>query len=177
LREAEHVDDFLDQIEAALHARLYYVSLHASLAVPDICGAAGSADGMASKSKYIAWFDGHVAPSYSFAGRAPMLNGEDCYYFRNSMLHQGSSEHPKSRYVKVLFVEPGAAPGILLHCNVMNDALNIDVNVFCLDTVNAARRWLEPVKRTPLFLANAAKFMTRHPAGLAPYIVGLPVIA
>jgi hypothetical protein len=167
--------DFLNQIRASLDSNLYYVALFASLAVPDICGAIGSDNGQASKKKYIEWFDRYVAPKY----RSPheqILTGEDCYFFRCSMLHQGSSQHPNSSYARVLFIEPGATRSVAHRC-VFIGALVIDVRIFCKDIVSSAYNWLEEVSGTERFEENFNKFMRRYPQGLAPYVIGVPVIS
>lgn len=165
---------FLEQIRTSLDSNLYYVALFAALAVPDICGAIDSDDGVASKNKYMEWFDKYVAPKYR-SGNTKYLTGEDCYYFRCSLLHQGSSQHLHSSFSRVLFVEPTATTTVF-HCNIMNDALNIDVRIFCDDIVAGAYEWLEKVSGTERFERNFNKFMRRYPQGLAPYIVGVPVI-
>jgi hypothetical protein len=162
--------DFLQQIGLALQANLYYMGLFAALAIPDMCGAAASEDGLSTRQKYIEWFDKYVG------GKCKFLTGEDCYRFRCSALHQGSSQHASSSYSRVLFVEPTVS-NIVMHCNVLNDALNIDVRVFCEDMVNAALQWLSEVEGTEPFETNKAKFMTRYSNGLRPYIVGVPVIS
>lgn len=161
--------DLLDQIERALDANLYLLALLGSLVIPDICGAVGSEDGRADRKKYINWFTKYAA------NICPFLSGEDCWRFRCSLLHQGSSQDKWSSYSRVLFVEPTATTNIF-HCNVLNDALNIDIRIFCLGMVAAARRWLDEVQGTELFKRNMQKFMQRYPNGLAPYIVGVPVV-
>ncbi len=166
--------DFLQQILAALEGNLYYVSLFAALAIPDMCGAIGSEDGQATGAKYVEWFERYVGHKYSYAGQQ-FLTGEDCYRFRCSLLHQGTSQHPKSRYSRVIFVEPSATTNIF-HCNILNDALNIDVRIFCQDMVAGAMKWLDEVEGSGRFDTNRKKFMTRYPDGLAPYIGGVPVI-
>lgn len=163
--------DFLNQIQEGLKANLYYLSLFVSLSLPDICGAIDSVDGNATSEKYKKWFDEHVAPKYG-----GFLTGDDCYRFRCSLFHQGSSQHPKSTYSRVLFVEPTATTSVF-HNNVINDALNIDVRIFCNDIVEAAKEWLQKVEKTDLYEENYNKFMKRYPNGLAPYIVGVPVIS
>ena len=121
--------DFLTQIKNGLDANLYLLSLFSALAIPDLCGAMSSENGEAGKKKYKAWFDKYVAPKYN-----GFLSGEDCYFFRCSLLHQGSSQHPKSNYKRVLFVEPSATTNVF-HNNIMNDALNIDVRIFFNDII------------------------------------------
>lgn len=91
--------NFLAQIKKGLDVNLYLLSLFSALAIPDICGAMGSENGEASAEKYKTWFDKYVAPKYN-----NFLNGDDCYYSRCSLLHQGSSQHNKSNYKRVLLL-------------------------------------------------------------------------
>lgn len=163
--------DFLTQIKKGLDENLYLLSLFSALAIPDICGAMGSENGEARPKKYKAWFDKYVTPKYN-----NFLNGEDCYYFRCSLLHQGSSQHGKSNYKRVLFVETSITTNTF-HNNIMNDALNIDVKIFCSDLISGAEKWLEENESTDLYKKNYDKFMRRYPNGLPPYIVGVPVIS
>jgi hypothetical protein len=168
------VDDFLDQVEATGQAGLYYVALLGALAIPDICGAMEAADGTASRARYIAWFDTHVAPRYTI-GSQGTLSGEDAWHFRCSMMHQGRTQHRGSTYSRIMFLEPGT--GLVMHNNVMNDALNLDVSIFCTDMVVAARAWLAQARHTPAYRQNYPLFVQRYPTGLPPYIVGPAVIS
>ena len=162
--------DFLEQIREALgNPRLYYLALFASLALPDICGAISSDNGQAHRKKYIEWYDKYMAHTCHF------LAGEDCWRFRCSLLHQGSTQHPKGSYARIVFVEPSATTSVL-HCNVLNDALNIDVTVFCADMIQGVENWLQENENTQLYQKNHSKFVRRYPDGLLPYIAGVPVI-
>lgn len=82
----------------------------------------------------------------------------------------------KGTYSRVVFLEPGGAPGIVAHCNALNDALNLDVNTFVNDVTAEAREWLNEVSGTEPFETNLAQSMRRHPNGMAPYIEGVSVI-
>ena len=141
--------DYFEQTRSASQVGLHLVALGAALAIPDMCSAMESSDGLATKQRYIAWFDQHVAPRYS-----GFVSGEDCYLLRCSMLHQGTTQHPKGNFSRILFTEGGG-----LHNNIMNDALNLDVAL------------------TPEYQANFPRFIQRYPHGLAPFIVGAPVIS
>jgi hypothetical protein len=161
--------DFVDQVEAASSvAQLYYLALAGALIIPDLGGALGSGDGRATGARYKAWYDTNLPPSF--------LSGADCYRFRCSFLHQGSTQHTQSSYSRIVFVEPGASNAVL-HMNIMNDALNIDVKTFCQEMVLAARNWIAQVSGTQPYEANLLSFVTRYPSGLAPYIGGVPVIS
>jgi hypothetical protein len=171
LDEKFNTRDFLTQIKRGLDSNLYFLVLFSVLAIPDICGAIASENGKATKDKYKAWFDKYVAPKYN-----GFVSGENCYLFRCSLLHQGSSQHPGSNYKRVIFVEPSATTYIF-HNNILNDALNIDVRIFCNDIISGAEEWLNENENTDLYKRNSDIFMRRYPNGLSPYIVGVPVIS
>lgn len=163
--------NLINQIKAGLRANLYYLSLFASLAIPDICGAIYSEDGIASGEKFAEWFDKYVSFKYS-----QYFSGEDCYRFRCSLLHQGSSQRSDARYSRIIFVEPHTTSNVY-HCNIINGALNIDVNIFCSDIIMGVEQWLNEVEHTKQYEINYSKFMRRYPKGLLPYIDGVPVIS
>ena len=181
--------ELIDQIEGSLGTPFYFLSLAAALTVPDIAGALASDDGLASGAKYAAWFESYVRPQFVRATLASVdegdrqylqnlenpLSGEICYRFRCSFLHQGTTEHPKSPYAKVIFVEPGTT-GIKMHYNVIRDVLNIDLPSFCREMIAGAREWLDSAENTDHYQKNYERFVRLHPSGLKPYIVGVPVI-
>jgi len=163
--------DFLDQLRVALEHNLYYLALMGCLVIPDVCGALSSEDGEAKRERYVDWYNKYMSEMCGF------FDGQDCYSFRCSMLHQGSTMNPRSSYSRILFLEPGAdRRNLILHCNVLNDALNLDVKIFCNTMIEAAERWLDEVSGTELFKTNFNKFIRRYPNGFSPYIVGTPVI-
>lgn len=189
--------DYLQQIRTALDVNLYYLSLSASLTVPDICGALDSGNGRATPDRYKDWFNKYVAHKYDSAWgmeryvedmpeelRESILasvkphqffTAEDCYYFRCSMLHQGTSEHPKSTYDRIFFVEPGTTDNVF-HLNTFDNTLNIDAPTFCNDMIDSAVSWLDNVENTERYRRNYDRFMKRYPEGLAPFMTGFPVI-
>lgn len=173
--------DLLDQIEiAANDDRLYYLALSGALAIPDMCGALESKDGIATGAHYKTWFDSHVAPRHvGHWDNKPFLTGQDCYNFRCSFLHQGRLQHTKGGYDRLFFLEPGTS-GMTMHMNAFhmggNSVLNIDVRQFCLEVVDSARTWLNGVVGTEPYQQNLTSFVTRYPNGFAPYVGGIPVI-
>jgi len=162
--------DLIEQIDESLRTRLYYLSLFGALSVPDIAGALESNDGQASGAKYSAWYERWARPRYE----GNPLTGDACYRFRCSLLHQGSSQHPKSPFDRIIFVEPGSP--LRVHYSQMDDALVIDLPWFCSEVTTAARMWLDHVKSDPRFTANLERFAHRRHGGLFPYIVGVPVV-
>ncbi len=174
--------ELLDQIDEARTTRLYYLSLMATLTLPDIAGALDAEDGQASGERYKNWYDEWVKPRYpenvAAAGGGAVenpLTAADCYYFRCSLLHQGRSQHQKSQFERIIFIEPRAVPGTI-HYARMEGALCIDLPTFCSEVISGARLWLDSVEGTDLYQRNYSEFASRHPNGLMPYVFGVPVI-
>lgn len=165
------MNELLAQIESSLKNNEFYLALFVSLAMPDICGALGSKNGQANGNRYKAWFDKYV--SHNYRGN---LDGSNCYAFRCATLHQGRAKHKNLGYSRILFADP-ASSGIVMHNNVLNDALNIDVRHFCQDIVKGVRAWLKDMTGNVNFDNHYLHFLKRHKGGLAPYISGIDVFS
>ena len=179
----------INQIEGSLGSGFYYLSLFGALALPDIAGALESDDGEASGKKYIDWYEKWVRPRFlesplsmipeqvrlQFGDQRSPLSGEDCYYFRCSLLHQGSSQHPKGEFTRIIFIEPGSTTNVFHHTQI-KDALAIDLSLFCREVTSGAIRWLETVEESPRYKQNYERFARRHAEGLPPYIGGIPIV-
>ena len=164
------MEDLLDQIEAAGHTGLWQVALFSTLGLPDICAALSAHDGRTSKARYIVWFDQNIDQAVSGS-----MSAEDAYYFRCSIVHQGSTQNPASSYQRIFFVEP-TAPA-LMHGNQFNNTLNIYLRIFCFGVVASVRKWMQVVAGTEPYLTNSNNLLRRRPEGLPPYVVWVPVIA
>lgn len=162
------MEDLFNEIERGLDAGVYHLSLGIALCIPDICAAIQLDDGKANGEKY----NGLVIRNY--VGKKIRITADDCYNFRCSFLHQGSTINEKSQYDRVIFVEPHVTSS-LFHNNILEGALNTDVRIFCKDLINSARKWLAEVKVNENFIKNHENSFKRYPNGLAPYIVGIPV--
>jgi hypothetical protein len=89
---------FLQQIQASLEEKLYYLALYTSLTIPDICSALESDNGEAEGKKYKQWYDKYMLNKYRSVAGEVVFSADDCWYFRCSILHQGSSIHTRSTY-------------------------------------------------------------------------------
>ncbi len=179
----------IEQVERSLQPGLYYLSLFGTLAIPDIAGALDSEDGQANGERYKAWYEEWVRPRFGEKVLEMLppearqfvrelenpLTGDACYWFRCSLLHQGSSQHPKSPFSRIIFIEPGVTSNVV-HYTITNDALCIDINLFCLEVLLGARMWLDKAEKTERYKSNYDRFARRHPEGLQPYIGGVPVV-
>jgi hypothetical protein len=180
----------VEQIESSLASRLYFLSLFSCLSVPDIGGALASENGEASGKKFAQWYEAWIRPRYrenvvaslpeNIRGSIGELNnpldGESCYQFRCSLLHQGSTQHPKSKFERIMFIEPGATTNVI-HYSRINEALCIDLPSFCTEVLQGARKFLAEEKENLNVRRNMLHFVQRYPEGLTPYIGGVPVIS
>ena len=179
----------LEQLENSLDSALYYLSLFTALTIPDIAGAIDSEDGQANGDRYRAWYEAWIRPRFAeglIAEVGPqaapyiselqnLLDGEACYRFRCSLLHQGSSQHPKSSFSRIIFIEPGTTTNVIHYCTT-NDALCIDVERFWREVIAGTRLWLDQAENSVRYQTNYNRFARRHPTGLKPYIGGVPVV-
>lgn len=164
------MDVITKEIERALSSGLYYLAVITTLSLPDMCAALESDDGTTSGQKYKSWCDAWLLPSY------PMLTSGDLYSMRCGVVHQGRLGHPRMQYARILFTLPNPNRNVF-HRNVINDALNLDVVIFCRDMVRAVEQWYAAKHNDPNVVANLPRLMRHHERGLAPYMVGMPLIA
>lgn len=166
--------ELINQVKEALDSGLYYLALYVALTLPDILGALQSSNGWATSEKYKEWFDEYVAPKYTVRGEST-LDGEICYDLRCSILHQGQINVDDDDFSRVIFAEP--EKGITIHNNVLNEALQIDVEEFCRDVIDGAEQWIDENEDDEKVQENYENYISRHPNGLPPYISGVPVIS
>lgn len=167
------MDALLNQIETALQANLFYLSLFSALSIPDICGALNAPDGRATGSRYRDWYSRYVTPRYD------TLSAEEAYQFRCSALHQGSAEPDRPKdYERVIFLEPNQ-----LSINVKRmssngrTAIMIDLKRLIPSIIEGVRQFCAESKGSEPFDSNLAGFMRRYPDGLAPWSKAVPTIA
>lgn len=185
----------VDQLEQSLASGQYFLSLFTALTLPDMAAALDAPDGLANGQRYALWYEKWVRPQFGEAILAllpaslpleereyvkkglqePPLDGDACYRFRCSLLHQGTTQHLKSSFSRIIFVEPHSTTTKIHNC-IINDALCIDLQSFCHEVIAGVRAWLSQAENTGLFKANYEKFVRRHPDGLKPYIAGVPVV-
>jgi hypothetical protein len=164
------METILQEIERALDAHLYYLAVAMVLTLPDICAALASADGESSGQRYRDWYDANLAAAY------PHMTAQDCWKLRCGVLHQGQCGHPQMQYARVIFTIPNAQR-IVFHNNILNDALNLDAPTFCMDVVRRVRVWYARSQHQRNVRTNLPNLVQLRPTGLAPYIVGAPLIA
>jgi len=156
------------ETRAALASQLFLLSLQSALATIDICAALNSEDGRTSGAKFKEWFQTHLREKY------PNVEPHDLYLIRCGVLHQGKLTG--SGYDAILFTLPTASNNVF-HNNTFDNALNLDLNIFVNEILAAVETWWEANRETTHVARNASDMMQLRPNGLAPYIVGTPILA
>lgn len=165
------------QTRKAVESDLYYLALISALAIPDIAGALGAEDGRSTGDRFAAWYETWVHPRLmENRGRKNPLSGQLCYGFRCALLHQGRSQRQNDQYSNIIFIELGHPNYSLHYCIISGNALLIQLDEFVEEVLCGCEVWLESIKGTEPFETNYRFFARRHPQGLAPYVVGVPVI-
>ena len=78
-----------------------------------------------------------------------MFSADDCYYFRCSCLHQGLDFHDKMTVDRIHFITPPPRNNIV-HLNMFNNILQLQIDIFCKDMAAAVDAWYEAVvKKDP----------------------------
>jgi hypothetical protein len=148
----------LDEINRALHTKLYHSALAVALSVPDVCASLEfdpAAPSWSTKATYEAWFNANLA------GRFSNFSAADCYRLRGGVLHRAHFRHPKARYDRIIFLLPGSpihahdvvctiAPDVVIGGmtraeitgrDKTGEILYLDIVRFCDQIANAAREW------------------------------------
>lgn len=158
--------DLINQVRAALSYKLYYPALFVTLALPDIC-AVLQGDTRDVGERYVAWYK---------KNGGKFLTGEECYKFRCSLLHQGSTIPDKKHqttYSRIILMEPSYIT--TKACNIQNLKI-FNVEDFCENILHSVENWLVINEGSVEYKRNYNRFIRRYPNGFPPYIPGVPLI-
>ena len=157
------------EIKNCLLNKLWYAGLLLTLLLPDVCAALEEEGGRATREGYKSWFDEWVGKKYD-----GILTADQLYYLRCGVAHQGRFEHPAIKYDRIFFtLRPN---GTFYHCNVFNNALNLDIPFFCKDMVDGVERWYAAKQNDPIVQKNYANLVRFYPNGLDDYLAGVPAV-
>lgn len=142
------ITKYVDAIEHSLRSQNWFGALFLSLAMPDICGALQSPT-KAPLTRYKDWFASYLASNYI----TDLFSGNDFYYLRCAVLHQGLSEHPKAQNKQVVFVTP-APGGHVFHSNFVQSedgsfVLQLQIDIFCKQVCFGVEQWQRDMAGSP----------------------------
>jgi hypothetical protein len=163
-----------DEINRAIEAKLYYPALALAIALPDICGALASSDGVANSRRYASWYEANL-PDYAAA-----LSGADCHSLRSTLLHQGRPVKPTMAWKRVFFPLAGgkliAVKGSVTDTEVIPDLIGIGLPQFCEAMGRAASEWLEANRDDPNVVQNLPHVMRYLPDANLGFIRTGPIL-
>lgn len=137
------MDRFTKAISDALDADNWFAALSLSLMLPDICGALETPSA-GNGERYKRWFTQWIQPTYtiSVAGSPhTFLTAADCWQLRCSYLHAGNGEiKTKATLDSFHFIQP-PGNGNVVHRNQSGGVLQLQIDVFCRDFIDAVMRW------------------------------------
>jgi hypothetical protein len=165
----------LADIQNAINAHLYYPALLVALTVPEICMALTLDKSSFVKEKHYVSFVDKYATSPGLG-----LNGVGCYRLRGGVVHRANmAGHPKFDATHVIFTIPETGTGIHAVTLQMGEktAATFDLVLFCKAMVAAANRWYEDYQHDKMVAENMKNLIRYCPNGLAPFIVGAPIVA
>ncbi|WP_279025099.1 hypothetical protein [Gibbsiella quercinecans] len=149
--------NFTKALEMSIKTKNWYSVLFISLTLPDICGKIEEPNSNSSKQRTINWCDKYLTPIYtSTIGHSRrvsvFLSGSDFYALRCAYLHEGSSDITSQRAREVLenflFIQPIDGEGYI-HRNRLDNTLQLQVDEFGKDVLNAVQSWLNDIKDNP----------------------------
>jgi len=159
---------FSNSIRMAVESENWYGALVTALIMPDVCGRLETPD-INSSQRYARWFNEWMGPNYGSAVGASgrehtFLSGEDCYALRCSLLHQGGAniERQKARIAldNFHFITPVKA--WMVHCNQVDNMLQLQVDIFCLQMADAVDSWSASVAENDEITQNMSQLLIIH---------------
>lgn len=141
------MNEFIEAIDRSAGADNWYGALFVALSLPDICGKIEQPGENSSQLRYASWFDKYIRPKYTYREQV-FLGGNDCYALRCAYLHEGSDSISQQRAKEVVekFHFIVAPTGQVIHCNMMNKKLQLQVDIFCEDIKKGVLAWLRDIQ-------------------------------
>lgn len=169
------MDDLIKALESSIANKNWYGSLFVALSVPDICGYLESPTDRRSQPRYERWFEKYMLPKYSsYVGPdrtlRVFLSPSDCYALRCALLHEGREEITEQSARKILdrfhFIEP--PPNRQIHCNQIDNVLQLQVDIFCNDVLSGLREWLQDIQNVSNVKQRIGNILKVYPHNQIP---------
>lgn len=173
---------FLDEVDRALELGLWLMALLSTLTIPDACGAVDDPGPGKAGARYETWYNGYakqmVRPNWRFDGAV-------VWKLRNGMMHETSLQLRNYGYDRVIFSVPSAGSMPMHYCLSRNNgggeetAFIVMLDVFCREVLRGASRWLHEVQSDAASTRRDRLngLIQMRPAGLAPHVVGCPMVS
>lgn len=160
------------EIEFAINHGLFWLALTSALTIPGICAALERENHWSGRDEYKDWYDRYLSKRFKY------LTADDCYGLRCGIVHKATSGvKPKGKeYRRVLFTLPNAQR-ITIGQGLFDEVLQFDAVRFCREIIDACEEWYTQNSNQEFVKSNSLDIFQYHPDGVAPFIVGMPVLA
>jgi len=168
------MDNLSNALRSSIENKNWYGALFIALSVPDICGYIESPNSR-SQARYEEWFKKYMLHKYSMqvganATQHTFLSPSDCYALRCALLHEGREEIVEQRARDALdrfhFIEP--PPGGMIHCNQVNNILQLQVDIFCSDILGGLAQWQKDMAGNAEAQERVSYILKVYPTGNMP---------
>jgi hypothetical protein len=134
--------------------------------------------------RYSKWYDAYVE-HFAFLQRgnlAHLSSGDLVWKIRNAMIHEAGMQFAAFGFDRVLFTVPSRTGNVFDQNTMQHTAdspvtLNLDLARFVLRILSGAERWLTAVEQDDAKMERLDRLLQFRPLGLAPHMVGMPLIA
>jgi hypothetical protein len=141
------MQQFLEATRCAIDNENWYAALSLALTLPDIASKLEHPT-VKGAERYADWCNAYLTPKYTrhdHNGRVlrVFMSGSDTYALRCAVLHQGIDQTTRmdiqNRVRGFRFLAP--RPGTVVHENLINGQLQLQVDFFCHDICDAVDVW------------------------------------
>lgn len=172
----------LDEILGCLNAGFHYAPVSVTLSLPDICSALEVEPGQDRFGKvgerYRRWCEVYAEPKFS------SVKAIDLWCLRGGIHHNAMlSGHPSNKRGRLLLMPANSQSTGPNELEVSNcgtppqDGLQIFIPYFCHQMIEAATDWWGQNHDDGIVRQNLPNLVQYRPRGLAPFMVGAPVLA
>jgi hypothetical protein len=158
----------LDEINKAATSGLPFLAVAMAVSLPDICVSLASQDGQSDGIRYRQWCKLNLGPEFRY------VTSDDLWSMRCGVLHNGRFGELKHGVAKVIFMPSGAST---LTNSRIGEAYLYSIVDFCKSFTKAVEDWFEKNKNDATVQSNLPRLMRWQPNGIAPYVIGSPVLA
>ncbi|HCR1591856.1 hypothetical protein ACSEOC_00850 [Pseudomonas aeruginosa] len=141
------MERFTEAIIQSVDSGIWFGALSLSLMLPDVCASLETPKAQ-NGERYRRWFRKWLQPRYTInipvVGEQVFFSAENAWKLRNSFLHAGNGEIKQTADAlrKFHFTEP-PGNGNIVHLNIINDVLQLQIDKFCEEVVGAVMDWNE----------------------------------
>jgi hypothetical protein len=159
---------FIDAVNSANEQKNWLAALTLAITLPDICGQLENPQS-GSEVRFVAWWNKYLLPKYTrkIGPRQEehvFLSGGDAYALRCAYLHEGSDDvlNQRARVAleKFHFITPPQSG--MIHRNQINNALQLQVDVFCKEICGGVSQWLKDNENSTEITSRCAALLTVH---------------